>query len=350
MQDLTIDTEFGEKRTVNVPEQAKQIAKNTTNPSVKGSIPKVDFAIAGFPKCSTTFLRNTLLQSHNQSIFYGNDDTEISLLQKNRVRKFAKLFSEPSHSGCKKAFKDPSILYSEVALSNLETYFPSTDFVISIRHPVRWFESFYNYRVRRGHHMPPPNSLIGTCATNERYHSLDPFDQNQTFHAKHICTDWARFHLVMSRLGKTPMQSEQEELKLIHHHNLSIHMFPNRVFLMELGQLSVDNRSRADSFVDELESFLHLSPRSLPRLKRHIQKHNVAQGLNVSKVKQTTFDICSSKYDNLRSVLIEIGREASTWIRSYFVQSPDVFVANRFHFLELLGTWEHDPCITNNDL
>ncbi len=105
------------------------------------------FAIAGFPKCSTTFLRNTLLSV--DEVFFGNNQNEIHLLNRNSsVRAFKKLFS--NHQETTNGFKCPDLLYSATGLKNLHSYFPSTDLVISVRHPVRWFESFYNYRTRNG--------------------------------------------------------------------------------------------------------------------------------------------------------------------------------------------------------
>jgi hypothetical protein len=64
------------------------------------------------------------------------------------------------------------------------------------------------------------------------------------------------------------------------------------------------------------------------------------------KAYKETIDICDDKYLDLRRELTQKGRETQMWIRNKFLQSPDVTVANRNHFLELLDKWEQDPCAT----
>ena len=34
---------------------------------------------------------------------------------------------------------------SEAAMNNIRTYWPDIDLIIGVRHPVKWFESYYNY-------------------------------------------------------------------------------------------------------------------------------------------------------------------------------------------------------------
>ena len=311
----------------------------------------VDFAIIGFPKCSTTFLRNSLINT--PQIFYGNDDSEIHLNEFKNKKEFVKLYENVSDPEIKKGFKCPEVLYSKSTLSIIENHFPSTDFIVSVRNPVLWFQTFYNYRLRRGNNMPHPNDLIGKCASKGRIKGegvLDQTNRNRVYDSHKVCTDRANFHLALSRLGKTPMNTE-EEMGLLHNHNLSVHRFPNRVFLMELGQLSVENRTRSDLFVEDLGSFLHLnsvedqiSSHALPRLEPHVATHNVATTVNGTRLNEKLLDICSPSHDALRSILLKTGRDASHWIMKYFINSPDVIVSDREHFLTLMKTWEDDPC------
>ena len=249
----------------------------------------------------------------------------------------------------KKGFKCPDVLYTEQQLSILEHYHATTDFVISVRHPVLWFQSFYNYRLRKGFDMPDPDTLIGTCP-DVGEGALDGTSSHRVRSSPHkVCTDRANFHLALSRLGKTPMTTSTE-MNLLRNHSLRSHHFSNRIFLMELGQLSVDveNRTRADAFVDDLGLFLgggDMAFNTLPKLKQRGEaKHNVKEGVNLTKLNERVMDICSPSHDALRSVLLESGKEASAWIRDYFIQSPDVVVSDETHFLDLLKTWESDPC------
>jgi len=146
---------------------------------------KLDFAIIGFPKCSTTFLRNGLFAS-SRKIFLGNDDNEIHYLHHNQVSRFKELFK--NHSNTINGFKCPDLLYSDIGLNNLDTFFHKTDLIITIRHPILWFQSFYNYRVRNGYKMPEPHLLIGSCAT-ALDDSLDKYDAVVKTEAHKVCTD-----------------------------------------------------------------------------------------------------------------------------------------------------------------
>lgn len=165
----------------------------------------------------------------------------------------------------------------------------------------------------------------------------------------------------MSRLGKTPMNT-MDEMKLLHNHTLSTHRFAqNRIFLMELGQLSVEDKNRANQFVDDIEIFLNLRKEEddndvdgnnsenlilkdtsgktigtkntihdmstsistisksneldqkhiLPRLKEHNAKHNISPKVDTEKVNERSIDICDPKFDDLRKILISIGANAS---------------------------------------
>ncbi len=349
---LPIYSESENNTEINAKESIIMSANGETNvsnyaeredaPKLEGKI--VDFVIAGFPKCSTTFLRNDLLNTKH--IFYGTNDTEIFLSKYKHVEDFVQLYENVTDSRIKKGFKNPNVLYSEMTLSFMQYISPRTDFIVSVRHPVSWFQAFYNYRLRKGYHMPHPLNLIGTCATKDEG-VLIGSDVNRVQGSHKVCTDRANFHIALSRLGKTPMLEEQE-MTLLHNHKLPIHHFPNRVFLMELGQLSVENRTRADQFVGDLETFLHLSQSGggdLPRLKPHLAKHNVAKSVNITSLNENVLDVCSEPYDSLRNVLMKIGKESALWITKHFLESPDVIVSDKEHFIDLLEKWENDPCL-----
>jgi hypothetical protein len=369
-------------------------ATTITAAATATSDPLINFAIAGFPKCSTTFLRNSLLSSTNKT-FFGNNKNEIHLLSessdhnKNAISEFKELYA--GHKMTKNGFKCPDLLYSEVGLGNLETHFPQTDLIVSVRHPVLWFQSFYNYRIRKGNAMPKPQHLIGKCPSS-RTRTIVTGNENDWSNLKDgilnhddpflirgnphkLCTDRSRFHFALSRLGKTPMNST-DELELLHYHKLKVHNFPkNRIFLMEIGQLSVENRTRADQFVDDLVDFLHLRDDNndvydddgvsnedgeegrkkrtiLHPLEEHTPMHGLAPKTNIKTLDSKLIDICSSEYQELRKALVDIGREASEWILRYFLEasaSDDgaVVVSDRGHFEELVTAWRVDPCLSS---
>lgn len=63
----------------------------------------------------------------------------------------------------KRGYKAPRDITNTNALTAFATYFPATKLIIGVRHPVLWFQSFYNYRVRGGTVMPPAETLMVTC-------------------------------------------------------------------------------------------------------------------------------------------------------------------------------------------
>jgi hypothetical protein len=66
----------------------------------------------------------------------------------------------------KRGYKAPRDITNANALTAFATYFPTTKLIIGVRHPVLWFQSFYNYRVRGGTIMPPAETLmVRGCVT-----------------------------------------------------------------------------------------------------------------------------------------------------------------------------------------
>jgi hypothetical protein len=62
---------------------------------------------------------------------------------------------------------------------------------------------------------------------------------------------------------------------------------------------------------------------------------------NKKKVK-----ICDKQYASKRQQFVEIGAEAQEWILRYFIQSPDVNVFNRDHFIQALEATHEFPVWT----
>ena len=55
-------------------------------------------------------------------------------------------------------------------------------------------------------------------------------------------------------------------------------------------------------------------------------------------------DICNSQYSSIRSELLEQAKKTSAWIRNKFIESEDVVVSDKEHFLSILSSWNEDPC------
>ena len=168
-----------------------------------------------------------------------------------------------------------------------------------------------------------------------------------------------------SRQGSTEVRTSKEEKDLLmvsastdrSRETRTAASKNRKLFLFEIGQLSVTNQDEADRFVADLTSFLvktkesgnssycnDRSCLSLPRLKEHVKKHNIGKNAKVEEVIRNVIDICDARYDSLRKELVEISKQASTWITQHLMKSHNVVVANRATFVMLMRNWERDPC------
>jgi len=280
----------------------------------------MDFAVIGHPKTATS---STLkwLGAHHEVQMHPH---ELHTLQMGNVPSHVKQFYNflPGDH-IKRGYKNPGDISNPKAMKALAQYFPSTKLMIGLRHPVLWFQSFYNFRVRKGNKMPPPQQLLGQCAKDSKF----------------VCTDHARFHLHLSRFEKTPLSPEEKHLlDTPRHLKWRVGKMKNPVFLYEIGQLKDDNATRVEQYKSDLQHYLGLqSP--LPEV----------YGKEISsRPKENVFDICDSQYDELRMELMKHAQAASTWIRDFFLESPDVTVSSPEYFRELLLTWMYDPCVSSN--
>lgn len=289
---------------------------------------KLDFLIAGFPKCGTTTL-SYAFEAHNE--------TDISIRERCDIEGKIGPDGRPEYanlqdiigdlstgSKVKRGVKCPSSLTFHRTLSMLTLFSANTKLIIGVRHPVRFLESFYNYRVMDQYRkkikgpIPPLATLTG----------------GKVWFG--VTTQNARFEVFLSQLGKTDMTLEDiENLKVVR--NMAVVPNSFKVFLYSLEQLEDANANRREAFVHELASFLDLK---YPLNIGHENKnHFVGQnGYN------ETIDICNGKYDELRDELVYQGGESQMWLRNKFLESADVTVANKGHFLSTIQSWGSDPC------
>merc|ERR1712238_544708 len=363
----------------------KERPKQTKVPQVYDFL---DFAIVGFPKCASTFLLSWLDRS-NQTFTGGNGGGEVQLLQKNKLEEFVQLYDRSISSissnskttaVIRNGYKDPGELTREVSLQNLAHHFPKTKLIVSVRHPVLWYESLYNFRL---------NGLERKKRMNNEKKNME--NENNCIKGYGLtCTGGAKFHVFLSRLGWTPMMNAEQsqsrrEMDLLGHHTLSVHDFKHAsMFLMEVGQLGIETmeeemleaeevkmstaegntttlsrsttttttttttvqREKADRFVNDIENYLGLEGPTLERFRIKKKKITTVKGSKGSKDDTTNkhFNICETKYINLRHELLKIGKNSSQWIIDYFIKSSHVFVSNEEHFVELVKRWDKDPC------
>ena len=120
----------------------------------------LDFAIVGFPKTGTSTLM-LYLEKHSDTVFIPNEE-RCELGWNQHVKLIRELYRH-YQPGRRMGIKCPRDLEIDLSLNNYHQYFPATKFLVGLRHPILWFESFYNFRVTNEFSMPPAQKLIGKC-------------------------------------------------------------------------------------------------------------------------------------------------------------------------------------------
>ncbi len=376
-------TSFNHKRenyiAQNLPDLKPELAEQTAQ--------SLDFVVAGFAKTGTTFLTQWL---NNES---------ISMLQREQCqfaacsgysqgkvlpdRKPITLINRLIHDrqelqGKKLSFKCPNLVEDDIVDEVFSTYFPNTDFIIGLRHPVKWFNSFYNYRLLKNLSPAPlVNELIGSkCEYGLRWK---------------VCTDRAKYALPLAKFGKTEMSPEEVETLVdmvredddhYEHKRDSIQKFfehqnkpsMGRIFIYDLDQLADTDQSHLETFAADLTEFLKIdTPLTIPtRDNRKLKKKPVPEGyLHYTgewgehekwdeferprnekeearhRHELLKIDICDPLYDKVRQELVKEGKQTADWLINYFLQSPDVVVSQRDRLEELIAGYGIDPCKEN---
>ena len=99
-----------------------------------------DFACIGFPKCATTFILKRFAE-------YSFDTLVNSEFPTNNLDEYRPKIKEIHEQGRKVAIKDPNIIFNAGHIN--EILRSGCKVIVSLRNPVRWLKSFYNYRLKR---------------------------------------------------------------------------------------------------------------------------------------------------------------------------------------------------------
>ena len=329
----------------------------------------LNFAITGFPKCGTSTLMFHL-QNHPQVQIFGDERCEMCFNQ--HAKLIDDLYNKFPQGNFARGIKCPMDLENtKLSGNNYIQYFPHTDFIVGIRHPVLWFESFYNFRIHNEFPMPPADKLIGKCRRG--YYNL--------------CTFRSNFHIFLGNLGKTNFTTDPAEYQYVapqFRRSMSPLQYDDsnnssfadddenlqqlsrrparrrRIFLYEVSQLSGgDSRAanttttttdaaadrRVAQFRVDLQHYLGLSQPIPPMIWFKPGRNHTSQDIH-TRTATRKIDICDEPYVPLRQVLMEQAVNASRWIRKFFVESPDVVVSSRDYFVHtLMPSWERDPCL-----
>ncbi|KAL7529587.1 hypothetical protein ACHAWF_003038 [Thalassiosira exigua] len=322
--------------------------------------PLFDFAIVGYPKAGTAFLRDYLRSApeiympkteicsiddkttHHDLISRLYDPKELCGKDTTCGVSSAKISYEGMRELHKKKYKEiaahvkgfkcPSLLERELSFPNAIRFVKPTNMIIQIRHPVLWFESFYNFRSREIYPeaLLSPNHLATVCT---RY-----VERGVKHNIRNVCTNRANFHHSLARLGLTPMDTPKERKML--DEKMSVHPINGKVFLLEIGQMSTVNKTRSDQFRHDIQDFLGLKD-ELPPLPKHNK--------TIRHTKARVIDICDHEHKKAHDVLLKNGMESTKWIKTYFLKSDRVHVTSKEYFLKLLDQWSIDPCVARRE-
>ena len=316
----------------------------------------LQYAIVGFGKCGTTSLHQ-IISSHPQTQVL---EAEIwALVGKQPHRLIKRLFRKLKDPNKIRGYKCPGDILADYVTDYYQQYWPKTDMFVALRHPVKWFQSLYNFRVQNFQDfesIPHPNNLIGLCSED----------------TKLLCTRRGHFAYYLMRLGKqmvtlhnttgaggesprravlsswTPQTDLDRDIFEWYGHYANepetVSYKPNRVFLLEINQLADSNQTRQAMLRDDIQNYLGLEqafPNSNPI--HFIPGKEWEQSIQEAKNKKK-IDICEDEYSPVREELMYLAVMASRYVREVFLNLPDVYVSSRDYFEQLLETWMIDPC------
>jgi hypothetical protein len=287
----------------------------------------LDFILAGFPKTGTTSLLH-LLDVHKETSVIPKEICYLNRATDSAIDELAKLLNGlPTKSrSMLRGIKCPMSVWDAKGLSKLAEMNEEVKVIIGLRHPLSLFESFYNYRVTEMHDMkeiiepPGPELLTGSNTW------------------KGLSLELVRFEISLMQFGKVELTARE----LLMLGNNGRRLFPStfKVFLYDIEQLDDKNKERSELFRSDLQHFLGIQNKI-----GNIPKSNMNHfRFGTSSAHPETISICDAKYANLRKEVIRNAKPSQNWIKQKFMNSNDVTVGGKEHFLDLLKTWEVDPC------
>lgn len=286
----------------------------------------INFAITGFPKCGTSTLMHYFADNPEIQIF-GNERCELGANQ--HVPLFRDMYQKFAGGDYVRGIKCPSNLENSLALTNYAKWLPKTDMIVGIRHPVKWFESFYNHRIQNNYEMLHPNNLTGGCGKK----------------SSGVCTNRANFHVNLAMLHLTKLKEEERNLLPAFGQRWINRKYnwTGRVFLYDVDQLNDKNETTAYRFRKDLQRFLYLR-KELPPMVWFKPGRKKLDDVEQNRVDALKVDICHKKYAPVRKVLMKSARNVSKWVSDYFIGAQDVFVSSPDNLRTILKTWNRDPC------
>jgi hypothetical protein len=278
----------------------------------------MSYAIIGVPRTATSDLSRWLdehpevlgLYEQVRSLYHRRPDELVTLL-----------YNLPLGQNYKRGYRNPLDITVSHAVDYFREYWPSTGLIVGVRHPVRWFESWLNFRIR----MLEKQGILANSTRQIPLRYLQKGLPLQIFYHRHLAL-----------LGKTNISNDPKQMKLL----TAVRgrsfpdrpVTPNRVFLYDASQPFDSDSGRKALFWRDLQRFIGLTAPLTPLKSRPSNNLHYA------------IDICDCMYAALREDILEVGKAASEWITTYFIDHPDVTISSKERFREVLGTWDTDPC------
>lgn len=293
--------------------------------------PILDFIIAGFPKTGTTTLMANLgtlapmevadiCTPVHQTVYYSY----VNWPKKHGEDKILRGSKCPAYLQVGASKDNWLVGYSD--------HLPKTKLIIGIRHPMKWFKSFWDMQLNnygKETRSGDPYELTGGCDGSWGCRNSCP--KRQLF-----CLHRARFHLALAQLGKTELSSEERKYLApkdpdggdqVGNDNVR-----NPVFLYEQSELNEDYVWEEMAAFLEVDNITH---------NQYVSSHGHGN-------KKT--DFCDDEYDAFRAMAMPYAYEVSTWLQKYFIpvakdeSRPDVVIARPDRMMELVEDYKIDPC------
>jgi len=325
----------------------------------------LQFGVVGFPKTGTTYLSEWLAAHADLGVLLRSSPEQLALQKKkpaNLVRQLHRMIHTENYQkgssriGTLAGYKSPQDITTPYALDTLAVYWPQTRLIVGLRHPVLWFQSYYNFRLME---MASDGDNINSTNSTTASMLFPPADSYEFLGScskpvRGVCTDISKFHKHLSLLGKTQMNTSRE-LQLAAppqraHQEQRPRRFaamPNPVFLYEIDQVRDKNKERVAQFANDLGNYLGLPSDgglSIDLMPDAPDPKNYSVRISNPILRKQLMNICEPRYELLRLELMKNARAASSWIREYFLSSRDVTVSSPEYFRKLLERWMDDPC------
>eukprot|EP00536_Pseudo-nitzschia_multiseries_P004922 jgi/Psemu1/285432/fgenesh1_pg.87_\ len=368
-------------------------ADNPNNANITSGQYLLDFGIIGFPKCGTTTMMKWLNMHDHMAVL----DFEITALQKYHPSRILHYIIRDLPEGrYRRGYKSPTDVEDGRARNKLGIHYGKTKLLVGLRHPVLWYESFFNHRIQNGYVMPDLMEEIYASNSNTSKSSVRTDCHGMW---KGVCFNRGDFHFVLAKWGKTPLlflppssgrtgtdgiderfnftnYNKDDEFALFSKRDKKelqkdigkIDISPNPMFLYDVSQLRMppaivddnerDNNEEANNyynkFVLSLQSFLGV-PQNVSAMPAMIRESpGKKEGINATEQLRRNglkIDLCDEKYEIPRKWLLEIGSNVHLWIENYFVKSPhsvfpggSVGSAASSQFLKIIQSYGEDPC------